>query len=119
MAIRIKRVYDPVEEADGLRVLVDRIWPRGISKDAARLDSWARSISPSDELRRWYGHDPDKWNVFRERYFDELDKKFEDVEQLIEILNGREVTFVYSAKSALNNALALKDYLVARHPELV
>ncbi len=72
--IRIRRVYDPPEPADGTRVLVDRIWPRGIGKDAARLREWAKDVAPSSELRRWYGHDPARFDEFRRRYLAELDQ---------------------------------------------
>ena len=72
--IRVRRVYDEPEPADGARVLVDKLWPRGVSKQAAHLQEWARDIAPSDELRRWYGHDPDKFDEFRRRYLAELDQ---------------------------------------------
>jgi uncharacterized protein YeaO (DUF488 family) len=118
MTIKIKRVYDPAEEADGLRVLVDRLWPRGISKDSAKLDFWAKEISPSHELRQWYGHDEEQWHLFRERYFEELANKQLEVKQLVEKIAGRLTTLVYSSKSKWNNALALKEYLETKYPEL-
>jgi uncharacterized protein YeaO (DUF488 family) len=70
--VRVKRIYDPAEPADGRRVLVDRVWPRGMSKDKAHLDDWCRDVAPSTDLRRWYGHDPDKFDEFARRYRDEL-----------------------------------------------
>ena len=70
--VRVRRVYDPPDPADGQRVLVDRLWPRGLSKNAAALDEWAKAVAPSDELRRWYGHEPDRFTAFRERYGAEL-----------------------------------------------
>jgi len=116
MTIRIKRAYDTAEDVDGFRVLVDRLWPRGVSKTSARLDFWAKTISPSDELRRWYGHDPEQWPRFRERYFKELDRQPGEVRELVNMITGREATFVYSSKSTWNNALALKEYLETRYP---
>jgi len=118
MTIKIKRAYDQPDEADGFRVLVDRLWPRGISKESARLDFWAKEISPSHELRKWYGHDHDEWSLFRERYFEELDGKQLEVKQLVEKMAGRLTTLVYSSKSQWNNALALKEYLETGYPEL-
>jgi len=118
MSIKIKRAYEQADEADGIRVLVDRLWPRGISKESARLDFWAKEISPSHELRKWYGHDHDEWPRFRKRYFTELDGQLGDVQQLVEMIKGREATFVYSSKSQWNNALALKEYLETRYPRL-
>jgi uncharacterized protein YeaO (DUF488 family) len=70
--VRVRRVYDEPEAADGRRVLVDRLWPRGLAKDAAHIDEWLKAVAPSNELRRWYGHDPAKWDEFRDRYGDEL-----------------------------------------------
>jgi len=119
MPILVKRVYDKPEAGDGRRVLVDRLWPRGLSKQAARIDLWAKSISPSNELRRWYGHDPDKWNEFRARYFQELEANPKDVEELREMISGRKVTFLFGSKEErLNNAVALKDYLEGKYPSL-
>ena len=119
MPILVKRVYDKPEAGDGRRVLVDRLWPRGLSKEEARIDLWAKSISPSNELRRWYGHDPDKWNEFRARYFQELEANPKDVEELREMISGRKVTFLFGSKEErLNNAVALKDYLERKYPSL-
>lgn len=118
MSIRTKHTYDPAQDADGFRILVDRLWPRGISKDDARLDFWAKTISPSDALRRWYGHDSEEWPRFRERYFAELDGLPDDVRELVEMITDREVTLVYSSKSQWNNALALKEYLETKYPDL-
>ena len=119
MAIKTKRAFDQAEAADGFRVLVDRLWPRGIAKESARLDYWAKDISPSDELRKWYQHDHDEWPRFRERYFAELDGQPEAVQLLIDMIAGHDVTFVYSSKSQWNNALALKEYLENRYPRLL
>lgn len=110
--IKIKRVYDPVDPGDGVRVLVDRLWPRGVSKD--KVDLWLRDVAPSDELRRWFNHDPNKWEEFKRRYFQELDGN-PKVEELLELIRrGRDVTLLYAAKSLYNNAVALKEYLERR-----
>lgn len=118
MPISIKHIYDPVEVNDGLRILVDRLWPRGISKESAELDSWAKEISPSNELRKWYSHDPGEWPEFLRRYYTELDSKCEEVQQLASLIDGNNATLLYSSKAKLNNALALKKYLEDRYPEL-
>ncbi|MDH3999384.1 MAG: DUF488 family protein [Desulfuromonadales bacterium] len=122
MAIRIKRAYEAVDEADGWRILVDRYWPRGLSKEAARLDSWAREIAPSDELRRWFGHEhghaPEQWPGFLQRYHAELDSKPDEVRKLVEMMSGQPTTLVYSLNNRWNNALALKTYLEANYPQL-
>jgi uncharacterized protein YeaO (DUF488 family) len=115
MQVRTKRIYEASDPADGRRILVDRLWPRGIAKSNARIDFWAKSVSPSNELRRWYGHDPEKWVEFRERYFGELDSNPDGVSELRSHLGSGTVTFLYSSKETrLNNASALKDYLESR-----
>ena len=107
--IKIKRVYDPVEKDDGVRVLVDRLWPRGVKKD--KVDVWLRDIAPSDELRKWFNHDPSKWEEFKRKYFEELERN-PKVEVLLQIIrSGNNVTLLYSAKSPYNNAVALKEFL--------
>lgn len=118
MAIRLKRVYEQVAEEDGFRVLVDRLWPRGLTKDDAKLDFWAKEIAPSNDLRKWYHHDPEQWVEFRQRYFAELDRLVEAQRQLITKLTGKDVTLLYSSKSRWNNARVLKEYLEANYPEL-
>ena len=118
MTIRIKRVYEPAETFDGFRVLVDRLWPRGISKEVARLDLWAKEISPTNELRQWYNHEPETWTAFKERYFVELDGNQFEVERLVDQINNQVVTLVYSSKHQWNNALALKEYLETKYPKL-
>ena len=113
MEIKIKRIYDTFSVDDGKRILVDRLWPRGISKDNARIDYWAKDIAPSDELRKWYQHDPDKWDEFRKRYFVELDNNQTSVDLLLNQLS-KKTTFIFSSKETrLNNAYALKEYLVS------
>jgi uncharacterized protein YeaO (DUF488 family) len=94
MTIRIKRAYELPDDTDGLRILVDRLWPRGISKEKAKIDFWPKEIAPSNELRRWYGHDPDKWTEFKQRYFSELDAHPEQVEELVGYMRKGDVTFV-------------------------
>lgn len=112
MALRIKRIYDAPSDGDGQRILVDRLWPRGISKDAAQLHSWVRELAPSDELRKWYAHEPEKWPEFRRRYFAELDAQPEAVERLLDSLEQPVVTLLFSSKELeLNNAAALREYL--------
>jgi uncharacterized protein YeaO (DUF488 family) len=110
--IRIKRVYDAPGPEDGKRILVDRLWPRGLTKVKAKIDYWAKDIAPSNELRTWYGHDPAKWDEFRKRYFAELGKNAVAVDTLIEAMGKGPVTFVYSStEREINNAEALKLYL--------
>jgi uncharacterized protein YeaO (DUF488 family) len=115
MMIRIKRAYDSPSEDDGFRVLVDRLWPRGISKERAELDDWAREIAPSTELRQWFGHNPEKWSEFRKRYFRELDARKGQVDSLLEKSGGKTITLLFGARDkSHNNALALKEYLEKR-----
>lgn len=112
--IRTKRIYETPESGDGRRILIDRLWPRGVSKQAARIDYWAKSVAPSHALRRWYAHEPDRWPEFRRRYFAELDANPEGMEALRAQLRGRTVTIVFSSKEErLNNATALREYLEA------
>ncbi len=111
MTIKIKRIYEPVTDEDGVRILVDRLWPRGISKEKAAIEFWFREIAPSDGLRKWYSHDPAKWLEFRRRYFREL-KSADRVAELAQIVERSHVTFLFSSKEPdLNNARALKEYL--------
>ena len=111
MHLSLKRVYEEPSPRDGVRVLVDRLWPRGLSKDKAAIDLWIREAAPSDALRKWYRHDPEKWPEFRRRYFAELDSKPEELAPLEE-LGRRRVTLVFSSREErLNNAAALKEYL--------
>lgn len=107
-----KRVYEGSASADGVRILVDRLWPRGVTRAKAKIDFWAKAVAPSNELRKWYGHDPDKWDEFRDRYFQELDANAEAVAELRTHLGNGTVSLVFSSKEVrLNNASALKDYL--------
>ncbi|HVH66413.1 MAG TPA: DUF488 domain-containing protein [Gemmatimonadales bacterium] len=112
MRVRTKRVYDPPDPADGVRILVDRLWPRGLSKARARVDYWAKTIAPSTELRRWYGHEAAKWQEFRRRYFAELDANPAGLAELRRHLGKGTVTLLYGSKEErLNNASALQEYL--------
>ena len=112
ITIRIKRVYEEPEEADGRRILVDRLWARGLSKEKAKVDVWVKEIAPSTELRRWYGHDPKKWTEFKSRYTAELEAKPGQVEEVLKEVREGLVTFLYSSKEEqLNNAVALKAYI--------
>ena len=113
--IKLKRVYDPPDETDGCRVLVDRIWPRGLSKADARVDKWLKDVAPTTGLRKWFAHDPAKWDEFRARYARELDQHGDAVRELRALSRGRTVTLLFAAKdSEHSNAAALKDYLAAR-----
>ncbi|HLU09768.1 MAG TPA: DUF488 domain-containing protein [Oceanobacillus sp.] len=112
MTIRLKRVYEPVEEEDGYRVLVDRLWPRGISKSDAAIDLWLKEAAPSTALRQWFNHEPEKWDEFKARYFSELDDKMPILQQLLEAAEAGIVTLIYSSRDeAHNQAVALREYL--------
>jgi uncharacterized protein YeaO (DUF488 family) len=110
--IRLKRAYEEPSEGDGTRILVDRIWPRGVARDDAALDDWFRDVAPSDELRTWFGHEPSRWREFRRRYWEELDEMPEPVERLEGLARKGRLTLVYGARDEEhNNARALKEYL--------
>ncbi len=110
--VRIRRIYDEPAAEDGKRILVDRLWPRGIAKEKARIDEWLKEIAPSDELRKWFGHDPARWDEFRERYRRELEAKAELLDQLRGLTKKGTVTLLFAAKDEEhNNAVALKEIL--------
>jgi uncharacterized protein YeaO (DUF488 family) len=110
--IHTKRVYDPALPADGTRVLVERLWPRGIKKEDMKMDEWLKDVAPSTELRRWFGHDPDKWDEFRRRYFLELDAHRPAWQRLVEAARQGPVTLLFSSHDTQhNNAVALKSYV--------
>lgn len=112
MQIRLKRAYDEPSKQDGTRILVDRVWPRGLKKEHAGIDQWVREVAPSTELRKWFGHDPDKWSEFKRRYFRELDRNAGAVEELKRLAGDGRTTLVFSARDERhNNAVALKEYL--------
>lgn len=111
LKMNIKRVYEKPDIEDGTRILVDRLWPRGLSKEKAKIDLWLKKIAPSNELRKWFGHDPEKWNEFRKRYRDELRENEEQVSLLKEQVKKGEVTLVYSANDKEHNqAVVLKEF---------
>jgi uncharacterized protein YeaO (DUF488 family) len=111
----VKRVYEPASKADGFRVLVDRVWPRGVTKQRARIDVWLKSIAPSTQLRKWFDHDPRKWPEFKIRYFDELDAGPPGLDELLSRSTASVVTLVYSARDEQHNqAVALREYLNRR-----
>lgn len=112
MTVQIKRAYESAQSSDGYRVLVDRIWPRGVSKEQLGLDEWIKEISPSTDLRKWFGHDPDKFTEFKKRYKQEL-KKSGAIDSLTELSNKHKtLTLVYGAKDEKhNNAVVLKEIL--------
>lgn len=112
--IKIKRAYDPVDADDGLRVLVDRLWPRGLKRDAAKVDHWLKDIAPSGELRGWFGHDPDRWTEFRKRYRAELAANKPAVTELHQLARGaKSLTLLFAARDTdHNNAVVLKEYLL-------
>lgn len=113
MNIRTQRVYDEPEPGQGTRILVDRLWPRGLSKEKAAIDHWIKQIAPSGELRKWFAHDPSRWTEFRDRYFAELDDNHEAAKELREQLRGKKhAVLLFAARDVEhNNAVALKSWL--------
>lgn len=110
--IRLKRVYDPEAPTDGTRFLVERLWPRGVRKSDLPLHAWLKEVGPSTELRKWFGHSPERWEEFRSRYFAELDEKSDVWEPILAAARKGAVTLLYSSRDPeRNNAVALKDYL--------
>ncbi|KZY35941.1 hypothetical protein A3731_36530 [Roseovarius sp. HI0049] len=110
-----KRAYAEAHANDGTRILVDRVWPRGVSKEDLDLAAWEKDVAPSKELRQWFDHDPEKWNDFRDAYFSELDKRSEAVDRIADQVREGRVTLIYGAKDEHhNNAVALKEYLERR-----
>lgn len=111
--IHIKRAYQPVSDKDGYRILVDRLWPRGVSKKRLKIDLWLKEIAPSNELRKWFAHDPDRWEEFKTRYREELKDNQQYIHQIIEIVKKEEnITLVYAAKDEdHNNARVLQEIL--------
>lgn len=110
--ITTKRVYEPPAKNDGKRFLVERLWPRGVKKEALQMDAWVKDVAPSDALRRWFNHDPAKWEEFQKRYRAELKKKPDAPRQLLDAARSGNLTLLFSAHDLEhNNALVLKDYL--------
>jgi uncharacterized protein YeaO (DUF488 family) len=113
--LALKRAYDEAAPDDGVRFLVERLWPRGVKKTDLRIDAWLKDAAPSDSLRRWFAHDPEKWGEFQRRYFAELDTRPESYEQILSAARHGRVTLIYSAHDTQhNNAVALKEYLDVR-----
>lgn len=115
MSIKLKRAYESPAQSDGCRILVERLWPRGLARAEAKIDLWAKDVAPSTELRKWFGHDPERWPEFKRRYFHELSQSQEALAPLLEQVRGGPVTFVFGAREMrFNNAVALKQYLERR-----
>lgn len=115
MSFKIKRAFEDPARDDGVRILVDRIWPRGVSKATARIDQWRKEIAPSTALRKWFGHDPARWAEFKRRYFAELETQRESLDDVRAIAKQKTVTLIYSAKDTEHNqAVALHEYLKSR-----
>jgi uncharacterized protein YeaO (DUF488 family) len=113
--IRTKRTYDPPERSDGRRFLVERLWPRGMKKQDLELDAWLKEIAPSTELRRWFGHKPERWKEFQRRYTQELDANPEALQPILDASKKHPVTLLYSARDVEHNgAIVLRDYLAGR-----
>ncbi len=119
MNIRIKRIYDTYDKADGIRVLVDRLWPRGVKKSEAKITLWMKEIAPSNELRLWFDHKPEKWKVFSKNYMEELDKKTEVVARLYNLIKKDNLTLLYAARDRYcNHARVIADYLIQHDRKL-
>lgn len=112
MHLNLKRIYEPPEKNDGYRILVDRLWPRGLTKEKAAIDLWLKDIAPSTELRKWFDHDPEKWKGFQKKYLQELKENKEAVATIKEHLKKSAVTLLYAAKDEVHNeALIIKDFV--------
>jgi len=110
--ILLKRAYEAPARSDGCRILVERLWPRGLSKQRAKIDLWAKEAAPATELRRWFNHEPDKWAEFKRRYFKQLSARKDSLEPILARVRAGQVTFVFAAReSRFNNAVALKQYV--------
>lgn len=115
--LAIQRVYDNKQKPKGRAFLVDRIWPRGIKRDDIALDGWPKGIAPSNELRKWFHHNPERWDEFKEHYFEELNEKPEEWKPLLDTATDEDITLLYSSKDREhNNAVVLKEYLEERLP---
>jgi uncharacterized protein YeaO (DUF488 family) len=112
MPILLKRIYEKPTKEDGVRVLVERLWPRGLTKKEAKIDLWLKEAAPSSELRRWFSHDSSKWKAFKKRYFTELAQQMEILSPIVERAGNETVTFVFASREErFNNAVALKEFL--------
>lgn len=115
ISIRLKSAYAEPDQSDGLRILVDRLWPRGVSREQLKIDAWLKELAPSDELRKWFRHDPEKWPEFRRRYFAELADRDAQVSELMGRIGNQRATLVFAAHDKQhNNAVALRDYLQSK-----
>ena len=115
MSVRVKRVYDEPDKNDGYRVLVDRLWPRGMAKRNAHIDEWAKEIAPSTALRKWFKHGSGKWTEFKKKYSAELGQHREEIERVAEKAKKQTVTLLFSARNTeQNNVIALKEYIEAK-----
>ena len=113
--VKLKRAYEQPESEDGVRLLVDRLWPRGVKKEDGAIDKWMKELAPSTELRKWFGHDPDRWEEFRERYAKEVNEHPDQLKQLRALARKGAITLVYSAHDEEhNNAVALRDIILGR-----
>ena len=117
MPILVKRIYEPPEPTDGRRLLVDRIWPRGVSRQKAAIDEWVKDLAPSSKLRRWFAHDPARWSEFKRRYAAELENRRDLVEKIRSLAGDGVVTLLYSARDTEHNqAVALAEHLTSQGP---
>ena len=115
MDIRVKRVYEAPSAEDGMRVLVDRLWPRGLAREKARIDLWLKELAPSTGLRKWFNHEPDKWETFKQRYLLELQQQPAALAHAIEAMGTGPVTLLFAAKEVrFNDAVALREFILAR-----
>ena len=114
MKIKLKRVYEEPEKLDGTRILVDRLWPRGLTKEKAQIDLWLKEVAPSTELRKWFAHDPAKWLEFKTRYRAELQRNREQVELLKQVVTGGPTTLLYSARDTEHNEAVVLQQLLSR-----
>lgn len=114
--LKVKRIYESYTKNDGFRILVDRLWARGLTKEEAKVDLWLKDVAPSADLRKWFAHDPAKWEGFKKRYFQELKNKSNLIKVIKDKLKGGTVTLVYGAKDEKHNdAIAFKEYLEGKH----
>lgn len=114
-SVKLKRAYEPPARGDGTRILIDRLWPRGVSKANAAIDEWIKELAPSTSLRKWFGHDPSRWKEFRSRYAAEVHEHPEQLRRLRNLARKKPITLVYSAHDEIHNdAVALRDFLLGR-----
>lgn len=114
MNIHIKRVYEVSSPDDGMRILIDRLWPRGMTREKAHIDLWLKEVAPSTELRKWFNHDPEKWLEFKRRYLKELRRQPEAMKHLVEVIGTRRATLLFGAKEErFNDAVALREFIQA------